>query len=64
MPCEPLSVPDCDATPAWVECACGDYWCTEHDAHAYDCHCPPIEDWARLGLSPYCHEHPGDEAFL
>lgn len=32
--------------PAWIECpCCEDYLCTIHLMHAYDCDCPPIEEW-------------------
>ena len=34
----------------WMACDCGEYWCQEHAQHAYECPCPPIEDWAH---SPY-----------
>ena len=37
----------------WIPCPCGEYWCQIHDAHAYACSCPPIEDWA---TSPYQEE--------
>ena len=31
---------------AWTECACcEDYWCNVHNEHAYDCDCPPLEEW-------------------
>ena len=30
----------------WVPCdSCEDYWCTDHDMHAHECPCPPIEEW-------------------
>ena len=26
--------------PIWVKCDdCEDYWCTHHNAHAFDCSC-------------------------
>jgi len=59
-----------DGGPTWIECeACGDYVCTEHSTegdvvHAFDCHCPAVEEWARINLSPYLDPYPGDEAFL
>jgi DNA (cytosine-5)-methyltransferase 1 len=33
--------------PAWAACGdgCGDFWCNSHQMHAYDCPCPPIEEW-------------------
>jgi DNA (cytosine-5)-methyltransferase 1 len=40
--------------PAWTECPdCGDFWCNLHGEHAYDCPCPPVDDWAEFDLSPY-----------
>jgi hypothetical protein len=37
--------------PAWVPCdSCDDYWCTIHGVHAFECSCPPIEEWS---ASPY-----------
>lgn len=40
--------------PAWTECPdCGDFWCNLHGMHAYDCPCPPVDDWAEQNLSPY-----------
>jgi hypothetical protein len=58
-----------DGGPAWVACECGDFVCSEHSStrrvlHAHDCHCPPIEEWGRIGLDPYRDPYPGDEAFL
>ena len=30
----------------WTLCdCCEDYWCNIHGAHAYDCDCPPIDEW-------------------
>lgn len=32
--------------PAWIECPdCDDYWCNLHQLHAYDCNCPPLDEW-------------------
>lgn len=33
--------------PAWILCeCCDDYLCTIHAGeHAYDCACPPLEEW-------------------
>ena len=32
--------------PAWVPCTdCDEFWCNVHEQHAFDCPCPPIEDW-------------------
>ena len=37
--------------PAWIPCpCCDDYWCVIHDAHAYDCDCPEIDEWT---VNPY-----------
>ena len=30
---------------AWTPCECGAFWCEIHDKHAFDCLCPPIEEW-------------------
>ena len=38
----------------WAECPdCGDFWCSLHGMHAYDCPCPSIDEWAEYDLSPY-----------
>ena len=30
----------------WIPCPnCDEFWCTIHDQHAYECPCPPIEEW-------------------
>lgn len=40
--------------PAWTECeCCGDFWCNLHGMHAYDCSCPPVDEWAAVDLWPY-----------
>jgi hypothetical protein len=40
--------------PIWVKCDdCDDYWCTHHNAHAFDCSCCGIECWVEAGLDPY-----------
>ena len=33
--------------PAWIPCpgGCGEFWCTIHRMHAFECDCPPIEEW-------------------
>jgi hypothetical protein len=29
----------------WIECdLCENPWCTEHNAHAFECPCDPIEE--------------------
>ena len=36
----------------WVRCEmCEDFWCTQHEEHAADCPCPPIEEW--VGDAPF-----------
>jgi len=38
--------PDFENPPAWEKCPdCDSYWCNIHNMHAYDCDCPPIDDW-------------------
>lgn len=38
--------------PAWVRCdGCEDQWCVYHQQHAFECACPPVEDWT---VEPYC----------
>jgi hypothetical protein len=42
--------------PAWVPCdSCENYWCTIHGMHAFECTCPPIEEWS---ASPYRSSDP------
>lgn len=37
--------------PAWTPCdCCNEHWCTIHQLHAFECPCPPVEDWV---LDPY-----------
>jgi hypothetical protein len=37
------------ADGVWVACpCCDDPWCTRHDQHAFECACPPIEEWASV----------------
>lgn len=40
----------------WVECpeGCGEYWCNIHDMHAFECDCPPLEEWNR---DPYSRKY-------
>jgi len=33
------------ASPAWVPCACGEFWCRIHGMHVFECDCLPIEQW-------------------
>lgn len=44
-------------TPAWIPCpgGCGEFWCTVHETHAWECICPPVEDWP---LDPYSEGGP------
>ena len=43
--------------PCWIKCeACEDFWCIEHQEHAYDCPCPSIEVWMEAGVNPYVEE--------
>lgn len=45
------SMPWCRSKPAWVPCdCCESHWCNRHGKHAYECPCPPVEEWE---LSPY-----------
>lgn len=38
-------------SPAWVPCKCCDeFWCNLHRRHAFECDCPPIEEWT---VDPY-----------
>ena len=31
---------------AWIRCPdCEECWCTIHKMHAFECPCPPIEEW-------------------
>lgn len=40
------SRPGRTSLPPWVKCSvCQDFQCTIHGMHAYDCPCPPIEEW-------------------
>lgn len=33
--------------PAWIPCpgGCGEFWCTIHRTHVFECECPAIEEW-------------------
>lgn len=43
--------------PAWVPCdSCDDMFCEVHQTHAWDCSCPPIDDWVEAGYDPYLSE--------
>lgn len=42
--------------PAWILCpCCEDFLCTFHQMHAFECECPPIEEW---DSDPYSQPHP------
>ena len=42
----PRQVRLCLTPAAWMPCqCCEDYICTIHGMHAYDCECPPMEEW-------------------
>ena len=32
--------------PIWERCG-ENFWCNRHHAWAYECECPPIEEWDR-----------------
>jgi DNA (cytosine-5)-methyltransferase 1 len=41
--------------PAWIPCeCCENYICTIHGMHAYECPCPPVEEWIS---DPYLVAH-------
>lgn len=43
---------------AWVRCPhCENYWCRIHDRHAFECDCPPVEEWS---VDPYSEGGPDD----
>lgn len=34
--------------PAWIPCpSCEEFLCTIHGTHAFECACPPIEEWTK-----------------
>jgi len=36
---------------AWVRCPfCDEFWCVVHKMHAFECPCPPVEEWE---VDPY-----------
>ena len=39
----------------WMPCMedCGEWWCTAHGAHVFECPCQPVEEWS---TSPYAAE--------
>lgn len=42
-----------ESAAPWFLCRCGDYFCRRHNVHAYECDCPPVEEWS---TSPYASE--------
>lgn len=41
----------------WIPCpGCDTFICTVHNCHAFECECPPIEDWE---FDPYAPVPPG-----
>ena len=42
--------------PMWVPCDCGEWWCTKHEAHVFECDCPALEDFG--DVDPYTRETP------
>jgi len=44
----------------WIMCElCQDWYCTVHDKHAFECACPPIEEWG--DSDPYSDDFPGGQ---
>ena len=42
--------------PAWTRCHfCPEWWCVIHNLHAFECPCPPIEEWE---VDPYSEQPP------
>ena len=53
------SMPWSRTKPAWVRCpCCENYWCNQHEKHAHECDCPPIEQWE---TDPYSVRPPSME---
>ena len=43
----------CETKPAWVPCdCCGEPFCLLHDQRAFECDCPPVDEWP-LDQDPY-----------
>jgi hypothetical protein len=43
--------------PPWTPCPhCDEFWCNIHDRHAFECDCPPIEEWE---TDPYTAKEEG-----
>ena len=48
--------------PSWKPCDdCGDYYCTIHKKHVYDCACPSIDAYSEVGVNPYLSWRCDDE---
>lgn len=46
-----LTPRDLPSPPAWVPCnGCEEFWCSVHNQHAWECDCPPIDEW---DVDPY-----------
>lgn len=45
--------------PAWEPCdGCDEFWCNIHEMHAFECPCPPIEEWDSDPYSVDNTQHP------
>ena len=52
---EDLTTPHAPGSPPWIPCKnCDDWWCTIHGQHAFECPCPPADEWEPI--SPYGKE--------
>jgi hypothetical protein len=37
----------------WEPCPdCPEYWCNIHGMHAFECECPPVEEWDTNPYAP------------
>jgi hypothetical protein len=42
-----------DDIAPWTPCEdCDEYWCNIHLEHAFECECPPLEEWSTDPYSP------------
>jgi hypothetical protein len=49
----------------WTPCEdCDEYWCNIHEEHAFECPCPPVEEWSADPYSPPSEESPGPAEYL
>lgn len=51
--------------PAWEPCDCEEWWCNIHGCHAFECDCPPVEEWptspyAPMAMGWVCHVEQGN----